>query len=91
MDKNSNIGATKITRRLLIKSAAAAGSLPVLALYATPAAAKVSQAAVGYQAEPKGDKSCGNCNLFVAPTECKTVEGPVAATGWCKIWVKKAG
>ena len=53
-------------------------------------AAKLTQASVGYQNSPKGDQSCSNCALFMAPLSCKTVEDPISANGWCKIWAKKA-
>jgi hypothetical protein len=26
--------------------------------------------------------------LFIAPSSCKSVEDPISANGWCKIWVK---
>ena len=70
---------------------AAAGAAPLLALGATGAkAAKMSQSAVRYQATPKDGKQCNGCNLFVAPNSCKSVDGDIAATGWCALWVKKA-
>ena len=71
---------------------AAAGAAPLLALGATGAkAAKLSQSAVRYQATPKDGKQCDGCNLFVAPNACKSVDGVIAPTGWCTLWVKKAG
>jgi hypothetical protein len=71
---------------------AAAGAAPLLALGATGAnAAKLSQGAVKYQASPKDGKQCDGCNLFVAPNSCKSVAGEIAPTGWCSLWVRKAG
>jgi hypothetical protein len=55
---------------------AAAGAAPLLALGATGA---------------NNGKRCDNCNLFVAPNSCKSVAGEVAPSGWCALWVKKAG
>ncbi len=73
-------------RNLLL---AAAGSVPLLALGVAPAEAKIAQAAVAYQNTPNGDKECDNCNFFVAPNACKTVDGEINPKGWCKIYNKK--
>ena len=35
-------------------------------------------------------KQCDGCNFFVAPNACKMVDGEIAPTGWCALWVKKA-
>jgi hypothetical protein len=79
-----------ISRRTVLF--AVAGAAPLLALGSTGAeAAKLSQKATRYQATPKEGKQCSGCNLFVAPNACKSVEGEIAATGWCMLWVKKAG
>ena len=69
---------------------AAAGAAPALALMGGSAQAKMQQAAVHYQAEPKDGKQCDGCNFFEAPNACKQVDGEIAATGWCLLWVKKA-
>jgi hypothetical protein len=84
------LDSTETSRRSLLQAAAALGvAAPILALSAESAmAAKMSQASVAYENSPKGTKSCGNCKLFVSPSTCKTVDGTVAANGWCKIWVK---
>ena len=79
-----------VSRRTVL--IAAAGAAPLLALGATDAnAAKLAQSAVKYQASPKDGKQCDGCNLFVAPNSCKSVAGEIAPTGWCALWVKKAG
>jgi hypothetical protein len=85
-----SIGSSEISRRMLLVGVAAAGSVPLLAIGASPAWAKMSQAAVAYQDSPKGDRTCAGCSLFQAPSSCKTVDGTISANGWCKIWVKKA-
>jgi hypothetical protein len=86
---DQNTAACVSRRTVLI---AAAGATPLLALGATGAnAAKLAQTAVKYQATPKDGKRCDACNLFVAPTSCKSVAGEIAPTGWCSLWVKKAG
>jgi hypothetical protein len=82
----SNISSCVSRRTVLIAAAAAA---PLLALGATGAeAAKMAQSAVRYQATPKDGKRCDGCKLFVAPNGCKTVDGDIAAAGWCTLWVK---
>jgi High potential iron-sulfur protein len=68
---------------------AAAGAVPALALMTDAAEAKMTQAAVKYQADPKDGKQCDACNFFVAPNACKQVDGDIAPTGWCLLWVKK--
>jgi len=79
-----------VSRRTVL--IAAAGAAPLLALGATGAkAAKLAQSTVKYQASPKDGKQCDGCNLFVAPNSCKSVAGEIAPTGWCSLWVKKAG
>ena len=74
---------------------AAAGAVPVLAMMTGAAQAKMAQTAAGYKAEPKtmADgtvKQCDGCNFFQAPNACKMVDGDIAATGYCNLWVKKA-
>jgi len=77
-----------VSRRTILFAAAAA--VPALGL-TSPAEAKMAQAAVKYQADPKDGKQCDGCNFFVAPNACKMVDGDIAPTGWCALWVKKAG
>jgi hypothetical protein len=69
---------------------AAAGAAPLLTLTGGPAQAKIAQAAVKYQPEPKDGHQCDGCNFFMAPNGCKMVDGEIVPTGWCAIWVKKA-
>jgi hypothetical protein len=59
------------------------------AIRAVAAPAKVSQKAVAYQDTPKGAQRCDNRTQFEAPSSCKVVEGDIAPTGWCKVYVKK--
>ncbi len=84
MDK---VGKCVSRRTVLI---AAVGAVPALALMSGAAEAKMAQAAVKYQADPKDGHQCDGCNFFVAPNACKMVDGDIAATGWCLLWVKKA-
>jgi hypothetical protein len=64
--------------------------VPVLALTSGSAEAKTAQAAVKHQATPKDGKQCDACNFFIAPNSRKIVDGEIAPTGWCALWVKKA-
>jgi hypothetical protein len=76
-------------RTLLLQAVAAAGAVPVLALGVQPAAAKMAQSAVAYQ-ENGGDKKCGGCKMFEAPSSCKQVDGAISPNGTCKLWLKAA-
>jgi hypothetical protein len=79
----------RVSRRTVL--IAAVGAAPLLALMSGSAEAKMAQTAVKYQPTPKDGKQCSGCNLFIAPKSCKSVAGDIAPTGWCSIWVKKAG
>ena len=68
---------------------AAAGAAPLLALTGGEAQAKLAQAAVKYQTEPRDGHQCDGCVQFVAPNSCKLVDGEISPTGWCSLWVKK--
>jgi hypothetical protein len=63
---------------------------PAVTGISTPAqAAKVSQQAVKYQDTSKGEQRCETCVQFEAPSTCKTVDGTVAAQGWCLVYARK--
>jgi hypothetical protein len=91
LSESIRIGSAGISRRLLLWSVAAVGSVPVLAMSVDLAWAKMAKTAVAYQDTPHGDQKCSNCKLFEPPSSCKSVEGTISPEGWCKIWVKKAG
>ena len=84
----------KCSRRGLFHHAAAAagaGALIGVGLAAGPALAanKLSLKAAGYQDTPKGKLECDNCVQWQAPSSCKIVDGVIAPTGWCKVYVAK--
>lgn len=83
-DGHQKVGVTR--RRVLIAAVAAA---PSLALMEGTAKAKIQQAAVKYQNEPKDGKQCSDCNFFIAPNSCKQVDGTISPTGYCLLWAKK--
>jgi hypothetical protein len=76
-----------VSRRAILF--AAAGAAPLIALSGGEAQAKLAMTAVKYQPDPKDGKQCDGCNFFVAPNSCKMVDGDIAPTGWCTLWVKK--
>jgi hypothetical protein len=79
-----------ISRRQVLTVAAGVVAGAAIVGTSTPAqAAKASQKTVKYQDTPKGEQRCENCMQFEAPSTCKTVEGTVAAQGWCMVYVKK--
>ena len=84
-----------ISRRRVLTIAAGAtgasiaGGVAVIAVSTPAQAAKVSQKIVKYQDTPKGEQRCENCVQFEAPSSCKTVDGTVAAQGWCMVYAKK--
>jgi len=82
-------GKNGISRRTVLF--AAAGAAPVLALMSGPAQAKMAQAAVHYQPDPKEGHQCDGCNFFVAPNSCKVVDGEISPKGWCALWAAKKG
>jgi hypothetical protein len=77
-------------RTLLHGLAISAGGTAILLAGVTPAAAKMPQKAVKYQDTPKGKDRCDACVHFQAPSSCTLVEGPIAAAGWCTLYVKKS-
>ena len=83
----------ELSRRNVLQGVAslAIGAVAVTAASEKAFAAKPkkSQADVAYQDHPHGKERCDNCEPFQAPDQCRTVVGPVAAQGWCKIYVEK--
>jgi len=84
---SESCGRAGVSRRTILF--AAAGAAPLLALSGGEAQAKLAQAAVKYQPDPKDGHQCDGCNFFVAPNSCKMVDGDISPTGWCSLWVKK--
>ena len=89
-------GSQGVSRRQVLTIAAGAagasvtGATAVIGASTTAqAAAKASQKTVKYQDTPKGEQRCENCMQFEAPSTCKTVDGTVAAQGWCMVYAKK--
>jgi hypothetical protein len=43
---------------------------------------KASQEAAGYH-DNATSQTCGECTLFIAPSDCKVVQGPISEFGTC--------
>ena len=86
----NDLNSKSVSRRTVL--IAAAGTAPLLAIGTRSAeAAGLPQSAIGYQNSPGANgHECDGCSLFVAPSSCKSVDGVISPTGWCKIWTKKA-
>jgi hypothetical protein len=90
MEKVQKAFSFELSRRCLLQRAACtSGAVLILTSAVKPAmAGKIPQSAVSYQDSPKGAQSCANCRLFEPPSACKSVDGSVSPSGWCKIYVK---
>ena len=86
-----------ISRRTLLKGAAAVTGIALASTFAGKAlAAKSTKASANYQDKPNGDKKCSNCNLFIpgkTPTAdgtCSVVEGSISPQGYCTLYNRKS-
>ncbi len=82
----------EVSRRGLLHGVAcAAAGVAVVGTSSGALAAKKkkSQADVAYQDTPHGNEKCSNCEPFIPPNQCRTVEGTVSANGWCNIYSAK--
>ena len=56
-------------------------------------AAKIPQSQVQYQNHPNPKhpgQLCSVCTNYIAPNQCKLVQGPIAPIGWCIAFAPKA-
>jgi hypothetical protein len=51
---------------------------------------KLAQSAVQYQTHPNNGQLCSICVNFIAPNQCKLVQGPISPVGWCVAYAPKA-
>jgi High potential iron-sulfur protein len=84
-----------LSRRRMLGSMLCGGlvagvALPVIGSEIAKAQTKVAQKDVGYQATPKNDQKCSECQYFLAPHGCQLVDGDISPDGWCQLWAKKA-
>ena len=91
MSESQKMRPTNISRRSVLHGVAwAVGATPIILATTYPAsAAKMSKASAGYRNSPNGSKNCANCKVFVPPSSCTLVEGPISPRGWCRLWVSK--
>jgi hypothetical protein len=85
-DRCQNLG---LSRRSVLVSAIGSTSLLAGMTRWAEAETKVPQSAVHYQTTAKDGQDCQHCYHFAAPQACKMVDGDIAPTGWCRLWVKK--
>jgi hypothetical protein len=83
------MGENRLSRRRFLTTAAKSGAALGVALIAAPAAAKVPQSAVNYQAMPKGKARCDGCANWQPPASCVFVGGAISASGWCSLYRPK--
>ena len=72
-----------------VAAVAAAVIVPAISPYPAAAQAKVKPAMVQYQLTPKNKQQCDACLHWVAPDQCKLVEGKIAPKGWCSLYAVK--
>ena len=87
MSDTKNARSMTLSRRALLSACGAAPALLAASAFASPP--KVSQACVGFLDAPRGDRNCGNCRLFRAPSSCLDVNGPISEHCSCRIWLPK--
>jgi len=59
-------------------------ALPALVGTEVAQANKADKTDLAYRDKPGANgKSCSTCGSFVAPNECRIVEGSVSPDGWC--------
>ena len=89
---NPFISKKGVCRRSLLKSVPAiAGAIISTSAMSESlfAQTKLTHEAAKYQDSPKDGQQCSGCTLFVAPASCTVVEDPIAASGWCPLFVAK--
>jgi hypothetical protein len=82
-----------MSRRELLGAALGALSLSGASMALAPAPAraqqKMAQKLVQYQETPKNNQKCSDCLHFIAPDQCKLVEGKIKPNGWCALFAPK--
>jgi len=84
----------QMSRRCLLSNAACAagvGAAGMLGMTVTAQAGKMTQKSAAYQSMATGNQRCDNCTLFQKPASCVSVDGPIAPSGWCALYVPKRG
>jgi hypothetical protein len=76
-----------LSRRSLLRGAAAVAGVLGATSNLAEAQPKISKVAVNYQDHPDGDKRCDKCAQFQPPDGCKMVEGTISPQGSCRIFI----
>ena len=88
---SSSVHSDGISRRTVLLGCVAGGvgawAAGAKALEISPV--KVSKDSVHYQTVALGGHRCGECKLFVKPSTCIEVSGPVNSDCGCRIWLPK--
>lgn len=94
MDQVLNRSSRKDALKKMIVLPALAASLAATAEVAD--AAQSTQAAMKYQATPKGSQKCSGCRFFepgkpaTAKGKCQIVAGAISPSGWCIAYAAKS-
>lgn len=51
---------------------------------------KLTKQVAQYQDKPKDGHKCSICVNYVAPNQCKLVQGPISPDGWCIAFAPKS-
>ena len=90
MTKPHTLGSTPISRRLLLAGGAVAGSASMLAATNAHATVKVPKEAVKFRTAATNGHTCGSCKQFLAPSDCRFVQGQTGPDCSCWIWQSKS-
>lgn len=91
MEKSPRYGQSPISRRAIIVGGLVAGSASLLPAADADAKIHVPQSAVMFRTSSNNGHNCGSCKLFLEPSACRFVEGPITSDCSCWIWLGKAG
>ena len=94
----------ELSRRALLRNAAAAVELASTSALVTGCAQPMAQAPpppsappqrqtkaqAAYQDRPNGSERCGVCANFIPPGDCRVIQGPVNPDGWCRNFRSRA-
>jgi hypothetical protein len=78
-----------LSRRSLLRGAAAVAGILAATSNLAEAQPKISKVAVNYQDHPDGEKRCDKCAQFQPPDACKMVEGTISPQGSCRIFMPR--
>ena len=88
---SSSVHNDGISRRTVLLGCVAGGvgALPTGAKALEMSPVKVSKDSVHYQTVALGGHRCDACKLFVKPSSCIAVSGPINSDCGCRIWLPK--